>query len=61
MPYFSIDSIHKRKMEQILLEYGPFKETITAIAMLYKNAKAMVCSPGGNIDFIDIVAGELYG
>ena len=42
-------------MKQILLEYGLPKETVTVIMMLYKNMKAMVCLPVGNIDFIDIV------
>ena len=35
------------------------KETVTAIIMPYKNTKAMVCSPIGNIDFFDIIAGVL--
>ena len=36
------------KMEQILLAYSLPKETVKAIMMLYKNTKAMVCSPDGN-------------
>ena len=35
-------------MEQIILAYGPPKETITIIMMLYKNTKAMVCLPDVN-------------
>ena len=46
-------------MEQILLAYGPSKETVTVIMMLYKNTKAMVHSPNGNTDFFDIVTGIL--
>ena len=46
-------------MEQILLTYGIPKETVTAIVMLYKNTKVKVCSPDGNTDYIDIVAGML--
>ena len=29
--------------------------------MLYKNVKAMVCSPDGDADFFDIVTGVLQG
>ena len=35
----------QKKMEQILQVYGLSKETFTAIMMLYKNLKAVVCSP----------------
>ena len=49
------DSIHREKMEQILLVYGPPKETVTAIMMLYKNAKSIVHSPDGDKDVINIV------
>ena len=52
-------SIHRWKMEQILLAYGLPKGTVTATTMLYENTKAMVRSPDGNIDFFDIVAGDL--
>ena len=52
------DSIHKRKMEQILLAYGLPKETVAAIMMLYKNTKVKVCSPDGDTD---TVAGVLQG
>ena len=41
-------------MEQILLAYGLSKETITAIIMLYKNTKKMICSPDDHTDFCDI-------
>ena len=33
----AFDSIHRGKMEQILLDYGLPKETVAAIMMLYKN------------------------
>ena len=52
-------SIHSRKMEQILLAFGPSKETITAVIMLYKDIKAMVHSLNNNADFFDIVTGVL--
>ena len=33
----AFDSIHKGKIEPILLAYGLPKETVTAIMMLYRN------------------------
>ena len=48
-------------MEQILLTYGLPKETITAIMMLYRNAKVKVYSLKGDTDYFDIVAGVLQG
>ena len=55
----AFDSIHREKMEQILLVYGLSKETITAILMLYRNAKVKVHSSDGDTDFCDIIAGVL--
>ena len=51
----------REKTMQVLLEYGLPKETVTAIMMLCKNIKAMVCSPDGNTDFFDIITGVLQG
>ena len=44
----AFDSIHRGKMEQILLVYGLPKETLTAIMMLYKNMKVKVHSVDGD-------------
>ena len=44
----AFDSIHRGKMEQILLAYGLPKETVTAIMILYRNTKVKVCSPDGD-------------
>ena len=44
----AFDSIHRGKMEQILLAYGIPKETVDAIMMLYKNTRAKVRSPDGD-------------
>ena len=55
------DSIHRGKMEQILLAYGLPKETVAAIMMLYRNTKVKVCSLDGDTDYFDIVAGVLQG
>ena len=38
----AFDSIHRRKMEQILLAYDLLKENVTAIMMLYKNTKSLL-------------------
>ena len=57
----AFDSIHRRKMEQILLAYGLPKETIAAIMILYRNTKVKVRSHDGDTDYFDIVAGILQG
>ena len=56
---FVVFSIHWGKMEQILLAYGLPKVTVIAIMMLYKNMKVNICSPDGDTDYLDIVAGVL--
>ena len=57
----AFDSIHRGKMEQILLTYGLPKETVTAIMMLYRNTKAKFYSPDGDSDYFDIVADVQQG
>ena len=57
----AFDSIHRRKMEQILLAYSLLKETVTAIMMLYKNTKVKVCSPDEDTDYFDIIGSVLQG
>ena len=57
----AFDSIHRDKMEQILLAYDLPKETIAAIMMLLRNTKVKVCSSEGNTDYFEIVAGVLQG
>ena len=57
----AFDSIHRGKMEQILLAYDLPKETVVAIMMLYRNTKVKVCSLVGDTDYFDIVAGILQG
>ena len=54
-------SIHRGKIEQILLAYSFTKETVTTLMMFYKNTNAIVCSPNGDTDFFNIVAGILQG
>ena len=58
---FTFDSIHRGKMEQILLAYGLPKETVAAITILYRNTKVKVRSPDGDTEYFDIVAGVLQG
>ena len=53
------DSIHRWKMEQILLAYGIPKETVVAITILYRNTKVKVRSLDGDTGYFDIVAGVL--
>ena len=57
----AFDSIHRGKMEQILLAYGIPKETVAAITILYRNIKIKVRSPDGDTEYFNIVAGVLQG
>ena len=57
----TFDSIHRGKMEQILLANGLPKETFAAIMVLYRNTKVKVCFSDGGTDYFDIVAGVLQG
>ena len=57
----AFDSIHRGKMEQVLLAYGLPEETVAAIMILYRNTKVNVRSPDGDTDYFDIVAGVLQG
>ena len=57
----AFNSIHRGKMEQILLVYGLQKETIAAITILYRNTEVKVRSPDGDTEYFDIVAGVLQG
>ena len=57
----AFDSIHRGKMEQILLAYGLPQETVAAIAILYRNTKVKVRSPDGDTEYFDIVSGVLQG
>ena len=57
----AFNSIHRGKMEKILLAYGLPKETIAAIMILYRNTKVKVRSLDGDTDYFDIVAGVLQG
>ena len=57
----AFDSIHRGKMELILLAYGLPKETVAAIMILDRNTKVKVRSPDGDTEYFDIVAGVLQG
>ena len=57
----AFDSIHRRKIEQILLAYSLLKETVAAIMILYRNTKVKFRSLDGDTDCFNIVAGVLHG
>ena len=57
----AFDSIHRGKMEQILLAYGLPKETAAAITIPYRNTKVKVRSPEGDTEYFDIVPEVLQG
>ena len=47
-------------MEQILLAYALPKEIVTAIMMHQRNTNVRFCSPDGDTDFFEIIAGVLH-
>ena len=55
----AFDSIHRGKMEQILLAYSLPKETVAAITILCRNTKGKVRSPDGDTEYFDTVTGVL--
>ena len=57
----AFDSIHRGKMEQILLADGLPKESVEAIMILYKNTKVNVRSPDGYTKYFVTVADVLQG
>ena len=57
----AFDSIHRGKMQEILLAYGIPDEVVAAIMMLYQNTTAKVQSPDGDTDSFNILAGVLQG
>ena len=57
----AFDSIHKRKMEQILLAYGLPKGTVAAITILCRNTYVKVRPLDRDTKYFDIVAGVLQG
>ena len=56
----AFDSIHRGKMEQILLAYGLPIKNVAAIMMLFKITKVKVRSPDEDTDYFNIVASLLH-
>ena len=61
LQFVDFDSIHRGKMEQILLAYGLPKETIAAITILCRKTKVKVYLPDGDTEYFDFVAGVQQG
>ena len=57
----AFDSVHRGKMEKIILAYGIPKEIVTAIMILYRNTKSVVRSQDDDTELFDILAGVLQG
>ena len=57
----AFDSIHRGKMDLIILAYGLPKETVAAKPILYRNTKVKVRSLDGDTEYFDIVARVLQG
>ena len=55
------DSIHRRKMEQILLANGLPKDTIAVMMKQCTNTKVKVHPLDGDTDYLDIVVGVPQG
>ena len=57
----AFDSIHRGKMERMLLAYGLPKEIVATITILYRNTKVKVRSPYRDTEYFNIVVGVLQG
>ena len=57
----TFDSVHRRKMLEILRGYGIPEQLVRAIGLLYKDTRAKVLSPGGETKYFELVAGVLQG
>ena len=57
----AFNSVHRGKMEKIILAYGIPKEIVTAIMILYRNTKSVVRSQDDDTELFDILAGVLQG
>ena len=43
----AFDSVHREKLNEIILAYRIPEETVSAVMMIYQNSKSMVRPPGG--------------
>ena len=57
----AFDSIHRKKIMELLKAYGIPLETVNTISLLYKNTTAKVISPDGDTSFFPVHAGVFQG
>ena len=57
----AFDSIHRGKLLEILRAYGIPEKLVQAISATYSRTRAKVCSPDGETEYFDILAGVLQG
>ena len=57
----AFDSIHRRKLFNILQAYGVPEKLVQAISVTYSNTRAKVCSPDGETDYFMIQRGVQQG
>ena len=57
----AFDTIHRRKLMQILKAYGIPDKIVNAISILYQDTIAKVLSPDGETEYFEIMAGVLQG
>ena len=50
----SFDTIHRKKMKEILIKYSIPEETVNAIMMLYNNTRSMVRTPDEDTPFLKL-------
>ena len=57
----AFDTINRKKMKELLIQYGIPEETVEAIMMLNNNTRSMIRSPDGDTPFFEINTGVLQG
>ncbi|XP_071480459.1 uncharacterized protein [Diadema antillarum] len=57
----AFDSIHRGKLLEILNAYGIPEKLVRAIDVIYSKTHAKVCSPDGETEYFEILAGVLQG
>ena len=57
----AFNSIHQRKLMEILSAYGVPKKIVDATSMFYKETVVQVITPDGETDLFGITAGVLQG
>ena len=57
----AFDSIHRGKLLEVLRAYGIPEKVVQAISATYSKTRAKVCSPDGETEYFETLAGVLQG